>query len=403
MDKHQPDSEGCCPQDSAPCECTSTQPIGIQASMPDPVQDEVCCGTPPGPASSRYERPGYLVYHFVEEFVDTPIGPVPRIKTRLNYRDHLGTIAARWAINRQNYKVAPGLYCIGTPNPESPVLVTANYKLTLDTLRKELEQTDAWLLVLDTRGINVWCAAGKALFGTGEVINRVQQTGLARVVTHREIILPQLSATGVRARQVKKDSGFKVIWGPVRAGDIKGFLASHLKADPAMRRVTFSFRERITLVPVELTQVAKPTLLVLLGIFLASGIGSNLFSFAAAWPRSLMATAAYAAGILAGAIVAPALLPWIPVRSFALKGAITGFVCGLGIILIFNSALNIWGGLALLLCSTAISSFLAMNFTGSTPYTSPSGVEKEMRKAIPLQALTVLIAVVAWIGSAFAN
>ena len=403
MDKHRPDNESCCPQESTPCACTSTQPIGIQASMPDSVQDEVCCGTPPGPASSRFERAGYLLCHFVEEFIDTAIGPVPRLKTRLNYRDHLGTIAARWAINRQKYKVAPGLYCIGTPNSESPVLVTANYKLTLDTLRKELEQINAWVLVLDTRGINVWCAAGKALFGTREVINRVQQTGLARVVTHREIILPQLSATGVSARQVKKDGGFKVIWGPVRAEDIKQFLANHLKADPAMRRVTFSFGERITLVPVELTQVAKPTLWVLLGIFLASGIGSNLFSLAAAWPRSLMATTAYAAGILAGAIVAPALLPWIPVRSFALKGAITGFVCGIGIILIFHSATNFWGALALLLCSTAISSFLAMNFTGSTPFTSPSGVEKEMRKAIPLQGLTALIAVVAWIGSGFAN
>ena len=403
MDKHRSDNDSCCPQESTPCACTSTQPIGIQASMPDPVQDEVCCGTPPGPASSRFERPGYALCQFVEDFIDTPIGSVPRLKTRLNFRDCLETIAVRWAINRQDYKVAPGLYCIGTPNPESPVLVTANYKLTLDTLRKELEQIDAWILVLDTRGINVWCAAGKALFSTREVVNRVLQTDLAKVVNHRELILPQLSATGVHARQVRKDSGFKVIWGPVRAEDIKRFLANHLKADTAMRRVTFSFRERITLVPVELSQVAKPTLWVLLGIFLASGIGSNLFSLAAAWPRGLMATAAYAAGILAGAMVAPALLPWIPVRSFALKGAITGFVCGIGIILIFHSALNFWGALALLLCSTAISSFLAMNFTGSTPFTSPSGVEKEMRKAIPLQALTVVIAVVAWIGSAFAN
>ena len=371
--------------------------------MPDPVQDEVCCGTPPGPASSRFERPGYLLCHFVAEFIDTPRGPVPRLKTRLNHKDHLGTIAARWAINRQEYKVAPGLYCIGTPNPDSPVLVTANYKLTVDTLRKELAEIDAWVLVLDTRGINVWCAAGKELFSTREVINRVRQTDLAKAVTHRELILPQLSATGVRARQVKKDSGFKVIWGPIRARDIKRFLGNNFKADAAMRRVTFSFRERLTLVPVELTQVVKPTLWVLLGIFLASGIGSNLFSLAAAWPRSLMATAAYAAGILSGAMVAPALLPWIPTRSFALKGAITGCVCGIGVILLFHSALNFWGALALLLCSTAISSFLAMNFTGSTPFTSPSGVEKEMRKAIPLQALTAMIAVVAWIGSGFAN
>jgi hypothetical protein len=403
MAKHLPDNNSCCPQESTPCACPSSQAIGIQASMPDPVQDEVCCGAPPGPASSRFERPGYLLCRFVAEFIDTPIGPVPRLKTRLNHRDHLGTLAVRWAIKRRDYKVAPGLYCTGTPNPDSPVLVTANYKLTLDSLRKELAEIDAWVLVLDTRGINVWCAAGKALFSTREVVDRVRQTDLDKVVNHRELTLPQLSATGVCARQVRKDSGFKVIWGPIRVRDIKKFLANDFRAEAAMRRVTFSFRERLTLVPVELTQVVKPTLWVLLGIFLASGIGSNLFSLAAAWERSLMATAAYAAGILSGAILAPALLPWIPARPFALKGAITGIVCGIGIVLIFHSTLNFWGGLALLLCSTAISSFLAMNFTGSTPYTSPSGVEKEMRKAIPLQALTTLVAVAAWIGSGFAK
>jgi hypothetical protein len=371
--------------------------------MPDTMQAEVCCGTPPGPASSRFERPGYALCHFIEDFMDTPIGRVPRLKTRLDRKDHFGTFAARWAINRQDYKVAPGLYCIGRPNQDSPVLVTANYKLTLDTLRKELESIDAWILVLDTRGINVWCAAGKELFCTHEVVNQVKRTDLAKVVTHRHLILPQLSATGVRARQVKKDCGFKVIWGPVRTPDIKPFLQNDLKADKAMRRVTFSFWERLTLVPVELSHLVKPTFWVLLGIFVASGIGSNIFSLAAAWPRSLMATAAYAIGILSGAFVAPALLPWIPVRSFALKGAITGFICGIGVILIFHAALNFWGALALLLCSTAISSYLAMNFTGSTPFTSPSGVEKEMRKAIPLQALTALTAVVAWIGSGFTN
>jgi hypothetical protein len=116
-----------------------------------------------------------------------------------------------------------------------------------------------------------------------------------------------------------------------------------------------------------------------------------------------MATTAYVAGILAGALVSPVLLPWIPVRSFALKGAIIGFICGFGILLMFYSALHFWGSLALLLCTTAISSYLAMNFTGSTPFTSPSGVEKEMRKAIPLQALAALLAVVAWIGSGFTN
>ena len=59
--------------------------------------------------------------------------------------------------------------------------------------------------------------------------------------------------------------------------------------------------------------------------------------------------------------------------------------------------------LSLILFSIAISSYLAMNFTGATPYTSPSGVEKEMRKAIPLQAAALLIAAVSWVTAPFMN
>jgi hypothetical protein len=114
-----------------------------------------------------------------------------------------------------------------------------------------------------------------------------------------------------------------------------------------------------------------------------------------------MLAVAYAGGILAGAIVTPVLLPWIPGKSFAVKGAIIGALIGVGVAMVFQSGLSFLGTLALLLCTSAVGSFLAMNFTGSTPFTSPSGVEKEMRKAIPLQATALLLAVVAWVTSAF--
>jgi hypothetical protein len=137
-------------------------------------------------------------------------------------------------------------------------------------------------------------------------------------------------------------------------------------------------------------------------IFLLSGIGTNFFSFSDAFSRGLMVLAAYAAGILGGAVAAPVLLPWIPVRAFALKGMLTGITAGLAVAAIFYNRI-IWAeALALLLISMVISSYLAMNFTGSTPFTSPSGVEKEMRKAIPLQATVALIALVVWVGAAFA-
>jgi hypothetical protein len=63
---------------------------------------------------------------------------------------------------------------------------------------------------------------------------------------------------------------------------------------------------------------------------------------------------------------------------------------------------NGWEALALVICTTALSSVLSMNFTGSTPYTSPSGVEKEMRKAIPLQVAALFTTVILWVAAAFA-
>jgi len=232
-------------------------------------------------------------------------------------------------------------------------------------------------------------------------VERVKRTMLNKVVSHDQLILPQLGATGVSAHQVKKASGFKVIWGPVRSGDIRRFMAAGNHTDKSMRQVTFSIGERTVLIPVELSHLPKPTFWVLLAVFFLSGIGTNVFSLNDAWYRGLMALTAYAGGILAGAVAAPILLPWLPGRAFALKGALTGVIMGLVVVMLFKSGLIWLESLALLLMTVAISSYLAMNFTGSTPFTSPSGVEKEMRCAIPVQAGAILVAIVAWVSAAF--
>ena len=53
--------------------------------------------------------------------------------------------------------------------------------------------------------------------------------------------------------------------------------------------------------------------------------------------------------------------------------------------------------MALVALYVAVSSFAAMNYTGATPYASPSGVEKEMRYAIPFQAFLVFVAATLWV------
>ncbi len=360
-----------------------------------------CCGPASKPSDPLPAPPGYKVCSFVEGFVETEAGRVPRVKTRMGVRDILGGIGSRLGGYRDRYRVTPGLHCVGRPGPDSPVLVTANYKLTFDSLRKELHGLDLWVLVVDTRGINVWCAAGKKTLSTEEVVRSLESSGLGKMVRQRRLVLPQLSATGVSASKVKKESGFQVIWGPVKARDIRPFLESGMTASPGMRTVTFSARERAVLVPVEVSHALKPAMWILLGLFLLSGIGPSIFSFGSAWSRGVPLALGLAASILAGAVIAPILLPWLPGRAFSVKGALAGAVAGLAVIAATWGRVGGLSGLALFLFVTAVSSYLTMNFTGSTPFTSPSGVEKEMRKAIPFQAAAVLVALAAWVGSAF--
>lgn len=388
------------------CSSTDTACTGNNLQTCFPVQqnaaeNEACCGPPAGPASSPDERPGFELCHFVTSFVDSPAGRIPIVENTLNRMDRLGALKVRLGIGRNRYKVSPGLYGVGSPDAESPVLVAANYKLSFDVLRASLKGMNAWVLVLDTRGINVWCAAGKKTFSTEEVVRRVEQCALHRIVDHRKLILPQLSATGVSGRQVKKRCGFDAIWGPVHAADLKPFIENGLKADPSMRQVTFSLKERMVLIPVELTALQKYLLWILPVLFMLSGIGAHIFSFSQAWQRGLMVLAATAAGVLSGTVAVPLLLPWLPGSAFSVKGTVAGVVAGTAIAVIFRHSNGLLDAASLVLLTIAVSSFLAMNFTGATPFTCPSGVEKEMRAAIPIQVGAVFTSLALWIASPF--
>jgi len=326
-----------------------------------------------------------------------PGGPgekgVRAASAELSSGDLLGAFKARMGIGRMKYTVEPGLYAVGSPDNASPVLVSANYKLTFDTLRKNLSGMDCWLLILDTKGINVWCAAGKGTFGTDELVRRIEASGLSGFVSHRKLVLPQLGATGVSAHEVKRRSGFTVNYGPIRASDIKEYVDAGYVATREMRTVRFDLRDRLVLIPMELLPALKYSLPVF-GVMLLI----NRFS---AKPFDKTDYLANAGAVAAGTVLTPALLPYVPGRAFSLKGWLLGLGCT-------AAALDLTGKLGKgcgkrsvkergqgrgkgdrlltagrLLLFPAISSFLAMNFTGSSTYTSPSGVNKEMRKALP--------------------
>ena len=290
----------------------------------------------------------------------------------VNIGDHL---LARLGINRMGHQVKPGIYKLGNPDPESPVFVTANYTLSFDALRSSLKGINCFILVLNTFGINVWCAAGKGTFGTEELIRKINETNLNNIIKHRNLILPQLGAPGVSAHRVKDKTGFKIKYGPVKANDIPDFLRNKDILSHT-RRVRFTLKDRLILIPVEFVHVLLPIIIICSILFFTIGLIPSL---------------AMACAILSGSVLFPALLPWLPTKNFSTKGFILGGVVAssFGLVHILNNLNQSWvfiliSTIAYMLSLPPITAFLALNFTGATTYTSRSGVQKEIFTYFPL-------------------
>jgi hypothetical protein len=298
---------------------------------------------------------------------------------RLTARDRWDHVLARVGWKRAGHRLEPGLYGLGHPTPDSPVFVSANYTLSFDALRSSLQGVVGYILVLDTQGINVWCAAGKGTFGTDEIVRRVMITRLGDVVRHRKLILPQLGAPGVAAHEVKKRSGFWVEYGPVRATDLPEYMKTH-QATPKMRCVEFPLRDRLVLIPVDIVQTFLPTL-----------IAAVVFYFLGGWVSCLAVLAAVYAGI----ILFPILLPWLPTHNFSTKGFILGSLVALPFVVSAFQGHPDWAwyqqvgqALEFLLAMPAVTAFISLNFTGSSTFTSRTGVRREMFAFIPTMAWT---------------
>ncbi|MBN2897297.1 MAG: acetyl-CoA synthase subunit gamma [Clostridia bacterium] len=297
-----------------------------------------------------------------------------KVDLKMHLIDYLWNLGIRLGINRNNYKVPTGLYEFGTPSADSPVLVTCNYKLTFDYLRRYLKK-DYWVLVIDTDGVNVWCAAGKGRFGTLEVVRMLLNTKLS--VNHNEIILPQLAAPGVESHLVTKITKKKIIYGPVRIEDMDAFI-EHGITEP-MRHVTFNLKNRLLLAPIELISSLK---------YMGAAYLLGLLPF---MPKETFWIFLAASAI--GNVLHPVLLPVLPFKRFFLNGLLLS-----ALLLPFVKADVTSIGVVML--GMLYTSFITLNFTGSTTFTSLTGVEREMSTAIPFMlkwgavaTLTVIVGI----------
>lgn len=312
---------------------------------------------------------------------------ITTVSSELTLSDRLDHFLARIGYKRGDHRVSPGLYAVGKPAQDSPVFVTANYRLSFDALRSCLSGVDCYILVLETFGVNVWCAAGKGTFGTNELINRIKVTGLENVVSHRKVILPQLGAAGVSAFTVKKECGWQVEYGPVKAADLQEYLKTH-KATPEMRTVRFGLWDRMVLIPIEIVSILLLTAVVTVILYFAMGLTAAL---------------AVLAAVFAGTALFPTLLPYIPVKDFSAKGLILGLVVALPFAyLMLTKTGPMWpnalAALGYLLAMPPVTAYLALNFTGASTFTSRTGVRKEIYQYIPPMAVLFAVGVLIFAG-----
>ena len=362
--KEETSSESCCAPVSSPPPLEKEEQKSSCCTPTTDDEGDSCCSSDQSETSSSNEI-------------------IEQVDSEWSFSDNWGAFKCRVSGFRNSYAIKPGLYAIGEPDGDSDVMVSANYKLSFDHLRRAIKGMNAWILVLDTKGINVWCAAGKGTFGTAELVKRVKETDIKTRLNHRRLIVPQLGAVGVAAHEVRKGTGLKVHYGPVFARDIKTYIKAGYKADKVMRKITFGWFDRLVLAPMEMRPAMKHFLWYAAFIMVFFGLGPKGIDFSAALSSGIPFVFTGLVSLLAGSLITPVMLPYIPFKSFAIKG----WIAGMATVII---CINLMGDIALplmifsLLFFPLVSSYLALQFTGSTTYTNMSGVNKELRLSLPI-------------------
>ena len=270
------------------------------------------------------------------------------------------------------FPVKTGLIRVGQPDRQSPVLVTCNFGLTVRRVLRALRGLNAYLLVANSRGINVWCAASGGHFTSNDVVSVVKTSGIGNLVEHRRLVLPQLSATGVERSVVEEKTGWRVVFGPVYAEDIPAYLDNHYRKTERMRVVRFDLGQRLRMAFMWATPISVIPLVPLL-----------------IWWRHLaLPFAAIVWGIALATFVA---FPWLPARLFVAQSdkAPAGWIRYLVVfdpraqkilgvwaaavvgLVVYGGLVADWGWMTILgwvLVSWAVGLLVGLDLAGSAPY-----------------------------------
>lgn len=209
-----------------------------------------------------------------------------------------------------------GLFPIGNPGNSSPVIVTGNYTETVRRMKKTMRGQDVWLLVANSKGINVWCAASGGHFTHHDIISAVVVSRATEKVANHTLILPQLGATGIERKKVTEATGWETIWGPARIEDLPEFLRQGHLATPFQRYMRFPLWERMEMA----TLWGIP--MIVLGFFIFLLLGGWRVGFSVSVAAAFISYGIFAA--LPGLVI-QGWKKWITFAVFAFAGVLIGW------------------------------------------------------------------------------
>ncbi len=122
-------------------------------------------------------------------------------------------------------QVDPKLYEVGTPGPDSPLLITTNFSLTYFSVSGEVEgsRVPSWLLVADCDGQSVLTAWAAGKLDAEKIAKTVKASGIGDRLTHKKLVIPGHVA-GLSGEVEEELPGWQIMVGPRDAVDIPNYL-----------------------------------------------------------------------------------------------------------------------------------------------------------------------------------
>ena len=290
-------------------------------------------------------------------------------------------------------RVVPGLYALGSPEGGSALLVTSNYRLTFDLLRRDLTGLDCWILVLDTKGLGVGSAAAAGLFNTDELVTRVNASRAARLVSHRTLILPPRGASMVDAGLVARSTGFDVRIGPRRAADLARSLRGGRPDNTPEPEALPGLLDALALTPVELGRSLMQFPGFAFAALLYAGLGPGGVSLDRALAGSWQILLLGLASIACGSLLAPLLSAVFPRSPLWIAGGAAGLAVTAALLKAarFGDSMGTFLAAACWMFFPAVSAWLAARFAQAMPDSSLRHAEGKSPLLAAVAALIALL------------